>query len=241
MVLGDVGQSIAVFSASHRLRIMKFVPFLSPLAAAVALLAVLPVQAGIQPTCGITKGPSGLCTAPTATVINAPGGKRRSETFFMGINWNFGTKAPELVLGLRSLRTGVDKKSSGAQLDMFLPFLGGISFDRIRLSYVGGQRSVLGQLGFGYSFSLQTPLVGLGVQVPYANFGLDYLFRGTALPYVGLNSLNRPKMPTGGASSTTYACNSGVLTTPITDFEFDDEPNQTLADRTCFEATQQPT
>ncbi len=216
---------------------MKFVPFLSPLAAAVALLAVLPVQAGNQPNCGITDGPSGLCTAPTATVINAPGGKRRSESFFMGINWNFGTKAPELVLGLRSLRTGVDKKSSGAQLDVFLPFLGGISFDRIRLSYVGGQRSVLGQLGFGYSFSQQTPLVGLGVQVPYANFGLDYLFRGTALPYVGLNSLNRPKTPTGGASTTNYNCSNNDIqpTTPITDFFFDDEQTQTLDDRTCFQ------
>lgn len=152
----------------------------------------------------------------------------------MGINWNFGTKAPELVLGLRSLRTGVDKKSSGAQLDVFLPFLGGISFDRIRLSYVGGQRSVLGQLGFGYSFSQQTPLVGLGVQVPYANFGLDYLFRGTALPYVGLNSLNRPKTPTGGASTTTYACD-GFDPTPSSVYSFDDEQTQTLADRTCFQ------
>lgn len=234
------------FSLSIWLLIMKFVSFLSPLGVAVALLAVVPAQAGTpfpQPNCNSPgKGPSGLCTAPTSTVINAPGGKRRSDTFFMGINWNFGTKAPELVLGLRSVRTGVDKKSSGAQLDVFLPFLGGISFDRIRLSYVGGQRSVLGQLGFGYSFSQQTPLVGVGVQVPYANFGLDYLFRGTALPYVGLNSLNRPKTPTGGgASSTTYACGDNVVPSASTGFTFDDEQIQTLDNLTCFEATQQPT
>jgi hypothetical protein len=229
------------FPLSTWLLIMKYVSFLSPLGAAVALLAVVPAHAGFLNACsdGSTKGASGICTAPTSTVINAPGGKRRSDTFFMGINWNFGTKAPELVLGVRSLRTGVNKNSSGAQLDVFLPFLGGISFDRIRLSYVGGKRSVLGQLGFGYSFSQQTPLVGVGVQVPYANFGLDYLFRGTALPYVGLNSLNRPKTPTGGASSTTYNCTDGVLT-PSADFFFDNESIQTLDNLTCYDA-QQPT
>ncbi len=221
---------------------MKFVSFLSPLGAAVALLAVVPVHAGVVLNCddGSGKGNTGVCAAPTATVINAPGGKRRSDTFFMGINWNFGTKAPELVLGVRTLRTGVNKHSSGAQLDVFLPFLGGISFDRIRLSYVGGKRSVLGQLGFGYSFSQQTPLVGVGVQVPYANFGLDYLFRGTALPYVGLNSLNRPKTPTGGASTKTYACD-GFAPTPSSDYLFDNESLQTLDNLTCYVDGQQPT
>ena len=98
-----------------------------PLAAAVALSALLPAHAGVSPNAcsdGSSKGPTGLCTAPTATVINAPGGKRRTESFFMGINWNFGTKAPELVLGVRGVRTGADKKSEGVQLDVFLPFLG---------------------------------------------------------------------------------------------------------------------
>lgn len=227
---------------------MKFVSFLSPLGAAVALLAMGPAEAGSflppppPPNCSITKSESGVCSAPTAGVINAPAGKRRSDTFFMGINWNFGAKAPELVLGVRTLHTGVNKHSSGVQLDVFLPFLGGISFDRIRLSYVGGKRSVLGQLGFGYSFSQQTPLVGVGVQVPYANFGLDYLFRGTALPYVGLNSLNRPKTPTGGGASTPPGCTAGNLR-PVSDFEFfSDEVIPELGNLTCYVAAgPQPT
>ena len=219
------------FPFSIWLLIMKFVSFLSPLGAAVALLVAMPAHAGFVNACadGPSKGPTGLCTAPTASVINGAGGKRRSDTFFMGINWNFGTKAPELVLGFRGLSVGGDKKASGAQLDVFLPFLGGISFDRVRLSYVGGQRSALGLLSLGYSFSQQTPLVGAGLQVAHANFGLDYLFRGTALPYVGLNSLNRPKV-----STESYLCNSGSLTSS-SGFIFVDEETQTLNGRTCYD------
>lgn len=225
---------------------MKLSPLWHSVAAALAVLAVVPAHAGVSLNAcsdGSSKGPTGLCTAPTATVINAPGGKRRTESFFMGINWNFGTKAPELVLGVRGVRTGADKKSEGLQLDVFLPFLGGISFDRVRVSYVAGQRSALGQFALGYSFSQQTPLIGLGVQAAHVNFGLDYLFRGTALPYVGLNSLTRPKAPTSGVASTTYNCTNGSLVSGVDNFFFYNTqlngPVQTLDGRTCYANNQQ--
>lgn len=217
---------------------MKNLKFFAPaLAALVAALAQVPAQAGFANFCSQSKGSSGACTSPTTTTIVTPAGKRRSDAIFMGINWNFGSKVPELVVGLRSLKTGVQGRAYGAQLDLILPFLGGITFDRVRLMYVGGQRSSLGQLGFGYSFAQQTPLLAAGVQVPNVTFGLDYLFKGTALPYVGLNSLNRPKLPTGGTSSTTVSCAAPSVLTPVT--AFGSAPVEQVNGQTCYTEQQQ--
>jgi hypothetical protein len=202
------------------------------LASAAALMGTA-AQAGNSCSSAVTKGPTGVCSSPITTVINTPAGKRRTDSIFVGMNWNFGTKAPELVLGVRSLRTNTSKKSDGYQLDAFFPFVGGFSFDRVRLSYVGGQRSALGQLGLGYSFAQQSILGTVGVQVPYFTAGVDYLFRGTALPYVGLNSLAAPKLPTSGASSTTYSCTDPAVKGNATDYN-----GQIASDGgfTCFTA-----
>jgi hypothetical protein len=166
-------------------------------------------------------------------VIGTPGGKRHTDSIFVGINWNFASKAPELVVGLRSLSTKADKKSSGIQLDLVMPFLGGFSFDRVRLAYVGGQRSALGELGLGYSFAKQTPLVMAGLQVEHFQLGVDYLISGTALPYVGLNSLRRPRLPTGTSNS--LGCEVGTLT-PVSSLDPSAQPAaQYIVDgQTCY-------
>lgn len=165
-----------------------------------------------------TDGAGGNCVTPTSTTISTPAGKRRTDSFFVGINWNFGAKSPELVLGFRGLRTNTSKKSDGYQLDLILPFASTLSFDRVRLSYVGGQRSALGQLGLGYSFAQKSFLGNVALQAPYATAGVDYLFSGSLLPYVGVNSLGRPRVPTSGASSTTLGCTAPATLQPADNF-----------------------
>lgn len=208
---------------------MKLLKYSTPMAAAVlaGVVALPSAQAGgVSNNCSLTKGSSGTCDTLTSSVIN---GKRRTESFFVGINWNFGSKTPELVLGFRSLKTKANKKSSGTQLDLILGLQGGLSFDRVRLAYVGGPRSGLAQLGLGYSYAQKTPLVMAGVQAPYVHAGVDYLFTGSFLPYVGVNSLGRPKLPNG-----TSACANSTAPLQVSDFDFPPAEQFTTNGQTCF-------
>lgn len=218
---------------------MSFLKTVSPLAMlASALSLVAPVAlAGNSVGC-FTKGPSGICSTPTATTINAAGGKRRDEAFFVGINWNFGAKTPELVLGVRSLRTNASKNSQGFQLDFILPFSTAITFDRFRLSYVGGQRSALGHLGLGYSFAQKSLLGNVALQGPYVTAGVDYLFSGSVLPYLGVNTLGRPAAPSSVPGGTSYSC------TPPATLEQADNFGGTVGEAggfTCYEVVDSPT
>jgi len=195
----------------------SFLKSAAPLGGLLAALALAAPAAHAGFSCN-TKGAGGTCVTPTSTTINTPAGKRRTDAVFVGINWNFGAKSPELVLGFRGLRTNTSKKSDGYQLDLVLPFSSTISFDRVRLSYVGGQRSALGQLGLGYSFAQKSFLGNVALQAPYVTAGVDYLFSGSVLPYVGVNSLGRPRVPTSGASSTTLGCTSPATLQPADNF-----------------------
>lgn len=207
---------------------MKLLKYSTQMVTAVlaGVVGMSSAHAGSPNFCAVNKGSSGTCDTLTSSVIN---GKRRTESFFVGINWNFGSKTPELVLGFRSLKTKANKKSSGAQLDLILGLQGGLSFDRVRLAYVGGPRSGLAQLGLGYSYAQKTPLVMAGVQAPYAQAGVDYLFTGTFLPYVGVNSLGRPKLPNG-----TSSCTPPAVLLSVSDLEFAPQDQFTTNGQTCF-------
>ena len=51
-----------------------------------------------------------------------------------------------------------------------------------------GSPSVQGLAGFGYDFANQQPLLGLGVQGPYVEGGVNYLFDGQFHPYLGIDT-----------------------------------------------------
>jgi hypothetical protein len=205
--------------------------FLGSVAVAAILLAVGPAQAGFS--CVNNPNATYVCQQPTASTINGAGSKRKTDEFFVGINWNFGSKGPELVLGARSMRMNAWGNGDGARLDFLFPLAGGFSFDRVRLSYVNGHRSALGELGLGYSFLQKTPFVTGAIQAPYVQFGVDYLFTGKFMPFIGVNSLKKPKVAGGVAS-----CGTGTLT-PVSTLQTNFsglfvDPTLIIDGQTCF-------
>jgi hypothetical protein len=217
---------------------MNFRILLGGTVAAATLVASQLAQAGGPIPCNNSKS-SVACLAPTATVIGAPAGKRKTDEFFVGINWNFGSSGPELVLGARSVRMNASGRGDGARLDFTFPFSGGISFDKIRLSYVNGHNSAMGEFGFGYSFLQKTPFVTGAIQAPYLQLGVDYLFSGKFMPFVGVNTLKKPKAATSGTGSTTLSCAPGDGTLRTTSSLLTEDfvsvaPEDAIDGQTCF-------
>jgi hypothetical protein len=208
--------------------------FLGSVAVAAILLAVGPAQAGFS--CVNNPNATYVCQQPTASTINGAGSKRKTDEFFVGINWNFGSKGPELVLGARSMRMNAWGNGDGARLDFLFPLAGGFSFDRVRLSYVNGHRSALGELGLGYSFLQKTPFVTGAIQAPYVQFGVDYLFTGKFMPFIGVNSLKKPKVAVNGGVAT-YSCAPGTTLTPVSTLQtsgFSIDSGLIADGQTCF-------
>lgn len=197
-------------------------------------------MAGIASNCGLpaTKT-AGNCTAPTLVGGATGSGLRKDNKLFAGINWNFGKSSAELVVGFRHLRVQSNKDVEGAKLDFTLPFsTSGIGFDKLRLRYVSGTRDVQGEAGGGFSFQSGKPLLGAEVQGPYVLGGLDYVIGGGFQPYVGVNSLGKPKLPTLGSASQVN-CTTGTLTsTSVVDFFITDPTALIVQNQTCFQEVQ---
>ena len=70
-----------------------------------------------------------------------------------------------------------------------------MGFGELRVKYLNGSRSVQGEAGAGYSFAHQAFLLNGGVQGPYINGGVDYLFDKGWLGSIGVNTLGRVRGP----------------------------------------------
>ena len=148
-----------------------------------------------------------------ATVITTPGGSN-TETenrAYAGLVWTLGEKAsmtPDLSLGFRSLRVKSSNSVEGGDLSIRIKLDGGISFDSTRLSYVGGERDVMGNIGIGYSNTNSSLLGTAAVQGAYTRVGSDYEFANQKfVPYLEVLTADKPnKVNSGGAGSTTYEC-----------------------------------
>lgn len=148
------------------------------------------VSAGV-PACN-------FCAAPTLSGQPTSAGDRNTTQIYGGVQWTFG-QGPELVLGVRAAHTNVNKKSAGAKLEATFPIAGqSIGFDKLRLRLFGGTRTILPELGFGYSFAGGGWLVSGAVQTDYLVVGTDWTTSGQWQPFVGLNTLRRPKAPKAG-------------------------------------------
>ena len=111
-----------------------------------------------------------------------------------GLQWNFGTSTPELVLGTRRTETQSDNSVLGGKFDIVVP-LNPATFMKpiVRVMAVGGNRDIQGEFGFATRLIDWKPMLSLGVQGPYSNAGIDLGLDWKIDPFAGFNSLTRPK------------------------------------------------
>ena len=127
---------------------------------------------------------------------------------YAGLVWTLGGKKsdaiPDLVVGVRSLKVkSNDQVSNGADLSARFSFSNGFTFDNLRLSYVGGNRNLLGNLGAGYSFINSAFFGALAAQGPYSRAGLEYEFNARKFtPSLELLTINKPEKVSGGLTTT---------------------------------------
>jgi hypothetical protein len=136
---------------------------------------------------------SGAEAAPSVLPIE----ETHAETRFMaGVQWNFGSSTPELVLGVRRIKTRNNDSTIGGKFDIAIP-LNADTYKTpvVRLMGVAGNRDVQGEFGFGLKLMEWKAVVGVGVQAPYTNGGVNYIFNDGLNPYFGFNTLKKPTAP----------------------------------------------
>ncbi len=151
------------------------------------------------------------------SVILIEGSGSNTETKgYTGLVWSLGSKkssgVPSLVVGVRTLKVkSNDHVSNGADLNARFSFTQGFKLENARLSYVGGKRDLLGNVGVGYSFENSSFFSTVAAQSAYSRAGLDYEFTSSKfLPYFELLSIDKPKKVDGSR----LACSDGVSQVP---------------------------
>jgi hypothetical protein len=142
----------------------------------------------------------GTCTPPSS----GGQGKRADYNVYMGLVWSFDgntSKRPDLVVGYRSTDVKYNDRVSGGDLNLRFSLAGTASLEGVRLSYVSGNRDVLGNIGLGYSFKHSSPLLTGAIQAAHVRGGSDFVLNTNKfLPYVELNSLKPIKRVRSGSS-----------------------------------------
>jgi hypothetical protein len=178
------------------------------------------------------------CTAPS--IASSGSAYRVDNRAYAGLSWELdGANGfiPDLILGARSLNVNSSNTVNGADFNVRLRYKGDVSFDSVRLSYVGGSREFMGNAGLGYSFTNGDILGTVAAQAAYSRLGVDYLFnKGSIKPYLEGNSLYAPKQVNGGTGST--SCSSGTLQTVTSGAPFNASASQSANGQTC--AVQNP-
>jgi hypothetical protein len=141
-------------------------------------------------------------------IITGGGSETNTENrAYAGLVWTLQDKMsaiPDLTLGFRSLRVKSTDSVNGVEVSTRIKLKEGISLDSTRLSYLGGERNVLGNVGLGYSFSSASLLGTIAVQGPYMRVGSDYQFsKRNFLPYLEVLTLGNPNkvQPKSGSIS----------------------------------------
>ena len=103
---------------------------------------------------------------------------------------------------------------SGADFKVRGRYKESLSFDSIRLAYVGGTRGLRGNAGLGYSFTGSSVLVTAAAQAAYSRLGADYSLTDHGIkPYLEANSLYMPKSVS--PNQTPASCNSPYNLVPV--------------------------
>jgi hypothetical protein len=136
----------------------------------------------------------------SATVLPAQAGgvavvtlNKKSETVaFGGIQWNFGSSKPELVVGVRTTQSNRTSNVAGAKFDVAIPLDSKTWMTpTFRVMGLAGSCDVQAEAGLGWNFATSYPLFALGVQAPYATAGVNYTIPNSFAPYVGANTLRK--------------------------------------------------
>lgn len=110
-------------------------------------------------------------------------------TVGIGLRFDFGDMQPEVVGTVRHTNTNKNNNVVGILGEISLPLMGDKPFvPAIRVKGLVGVPDVQGLAGVGYDFAHEQALVTAGVQGPYVEGGVDYLFSGDFAPYLGVNS-----------------------------------------------------
>ena len=122
---------------------------------------------------------------------------RNDNTVYVGINWNFGARdGATAVIGYRDAKVKKNSNVEGWKVEGTWVLSGApMGFGEIRAKWLKGERDVQGELGAGFSGAHQAFLLNAGVQGPYINGNLDYLFNKGVLASIGVNTLDKVKKP----------------------------------------------
>lgn len=141
---------------------------------------------------------------PTVTTIGAS--KDTVNRGYAGLKWTLGQGlTPAVVVGFRRATVKSNGDTQGGDISFSFNLVGGPKPDKLRVKYFNGQENAQGEVGAGYDFS-KGVFAGVGVQGPYSNLGVDYLFTQGAPwePFFMLNTLKKYDKPSG--STTTLSC-----------------------------------
>lgn len=132
---------------------------------------------------------------------------RNDNSLYVGINWNFGVRTgATAVLGYRDAKVKSNGNVDGFKVEATWVLSGApMGFGELRAKYLKGERSAQGEVGLGFSGAHEAFLIHGGVQGPYINGGVDYLFNKGWLASIGVNSLGKVKKP-----KETTTCPSGT-------------------------------
>ena len=139
-------------------------------------------------------GPPPLFSLVPAT---ATGSASKTETrAFVGLNWRLGGGAtPALVLGASRAKVKSDGDTAGGNLAFHLNLAGGIKPGKLKLGYIKGKENLQGEAAIGYDFLKNAPLLGLGLNAPYINAGVDASMKAGFVPYGTVHSQGKFDKP----------------------------------------------
>ena len=122
---------------------------------------------------------------------------RNDNTVYVGINWNFGARdGATAVVGYRDAKVKKTGDVEGWKVEGTWVLSGApMGFGELRGKWLKGEREVQGELGAGFSGAHGAFLLNAGVQGPYINGNLDYLFNKGILASIGVNTLDKVKKP----------------------------------------------
>lgn len=131
-----------------------------------------------------------------AQILTTTSGTSNEHRAYAGLAWSLNESfslIPDATLGFRSVRVKSNDNVSGGDISARISLKNGLAFDSVRLSYIGGERDVLGNLGIGYSYSHASLLGTVAVQSSYTRLGADFeLTDKKFIPYLEVLTLDSP-------------------------------------------------
>lgn len=147
-----------------------------------------------------TAGTGGV--SPAYSLVPGTGDASKTETtIYVGLNWSLeGGATPALVLGAFRAKVKSDGDTTGGNLAFHINLAGGIKPGKLKLGYLNGKEDFQGELGIGYDFLKQAPLLGLGLNAPHVSAGVDAYANPDFVPYITLHSKGEFDKPNRTAS-----------------------------------------